>query len=103
MTPWTWILLASVIALLVKLAGYLAPDSLLDLPAMRHASASVTVGLLSALVVANAFSSGQRLVLDARLASLVAAAIALKLRAPFLLVVVVGAVAAALARVAGLP
>ena len=72
-------------------------------PATPVTSASVTVGLLASLVVTNAFASGQRLVPDARIAALVAAIVALKLRAPFLLVVVIGAAAAALARLAGLP
>lgn len=102
MTTWLWLLGACAIAFVTKLAGYLAPDSLLDSPAMRRATASVTVGLLAALVVANAFGAGQRLVLDARVASLVAAVVALKLRAAFLAVVVVGAVAAALARMVGM-
>lgn len=103
MTAWLWILAASALAFATKLAGYLAPDSLLDSPAVRRATASVTVGLLASLVVSNTFSSGQSLVLDARVAALVAAALALRLRAPFLLVVLVGAAAAALARLAGLP
>jgi hypothetical protein len=40
-------------------------------------------------------------VADARVAALLAAAVALWLRAPYLVVVIVGAVAAALARLAG--
>ena len=41
--------------------------------------------------------------LDARALSLVAAGLALWFRAPFLLVVIIGAAAAALGRLAGLP
>jgi len=63
----------------------------------------LTIGLLTALTVVNTFASGQRLVLDARLGALAAAALALWLRAPFLLVVLVGAAASALLRLAGLP
>jgi hypothetical protein len=48
-------------------------------------------------------SSGSRLVLDARLIGLGAAAVPIALRAPVLLVVVVAAAAAALGRVAGVP
>lgn len=103
MTPWAWILLACAIAFATKLAGYLAPDSLVDSPQMRAASASVTVGLLASLVVTNTLASGQHLSLDARVAAFVAAVVALKLRAPFLVVVIVGAVAAGLARLAGMP
>lgn len=102
MSLWGWILLASAIAFGTKLSGYFAPAALVDSPAMHRASASVTVGLLASLVVTNAFSSGQQLLLDARVAALGAAAVALMLRAPFLLVVIVGAAAAALARLAGL-
>lgn len=103
MTPWAWVLLACAIAFVTKLVGYFAPNSVLDSPAVRTATGSVTVGLLASLVVTNAVSSGQTLQVDGRLAALVAAAVALKLRAPFLLVVVVGAVAAALARLLGMP
>ena len=50
----------------------------------------------------NAFLTGTSVSLDARLVALLAAGVALVLRAPFLAVVVVGAAAAALARLAGL-
>ena len=63
--------------------------------------AGMTVGLLTSLVAVNTVVSGTTVVLDARLAALAAAAIALWLRAPYLVVVVVGAVAAALVRLAG--
>jgi len=62
----------------------------------------MTVGLLTSLVLVNTVVTGTALMLDARLAALAAAAVALWLRAPYLVVVVVGAVAAALARLAGL-
>ena len=101
MTPLAWVLLACLIAYVTKLAGYLVPRSWLDSALVRRVSMSVTVGLLASLVVANAFASGQRLVLDARLAAVVAAVVALTLRAPFIVVVVAGALAAALARLMG--
>lgn len=103
MTAWLWVLAACAVSFAIKLAGYLAPDSLVDSPMMRRASASIAVGLLASLVVTNTVASGQRLVPDARLAALVAAVIALKLRPPYIVVVLVGTVAAALARLAGLP
>jgi len=56
---------------------------------------AMTVGLLAALVTVNAFADGTRLVMDARLGALAAAALALALRAPFLVVVVAGAATAA--------
>lgn len=98
---WWWILAACAIAYATKLAGYLVPDSFLDRPWVTTVSAGMTVGLLTSLVVVNTFVTGTALVLDARLAALGAAAIALWLRAPYLVVVLVGALAAAGARALG--
>jgi len=60
------------------------------------------VPLLAALAAVQTFGSGQALVVDARFPGLAAAAIALVLRAPFLVVVVVAGVVAAGLRHAGL-
>lgn len=54
--------------------------------------------LLAALIVVNAFADGRHLVIDARAAGLGAAGVAIFVRAPLLVVVVVAAVAAALVR-----
>ncbi|GAB47710.1 AzlD domain-containing protein [Mobilicoccus pelagius] len=102
MTTWFWLGGACLVAFLTKLLGYLVPETVLDSPALRNGSAAATVGLLTALVVTNTVASGQHLVLDARIAAFVAAALALALRVPFLGVVVVGTLAAALARMAGM-
>lgn len=59
--------------------------------------------LLAALVATNTFGSGQSLVADARLIGVTIAALALFLRAPILLVVVVAAASAAIGRLAGVP
>ena len=58
--------------------------------------------LLAALVVNASVSSGSQLVADARLIGLGAAVIALAVRAPILVVVLVAAAATALARLLGL-
>jgi hypothetical protein len=63
---------------------------------------TLTIGLLASLTVANTVATGPHLILDSRLGALVAAAIALWLKAPFLAVVVVGAAAAAGLRLLGL-
>ncbi|MFF0990077.1 AzlD domain-containing protein [Kocuria nitroreducens] len=103
MSMWFWVLGACALAYALKLVGYLVPDRVLDDPRVGRMAATVTVGLLAALVVMNAFGSGQALVLDARLGALLVAGAALVLRAPFLLVVVLGAVAAAVLRLLGAP
>lgn len=97
-----WILAASALAYVTKLAGYLVPQRVLERPEIVRVSACMTVGLLASLVTMNAVGDGQAVVLDARLLALGAAVVALVLRAPFLVVVVAGAAAAALGRLLGL-
>lgn len=98
MTLWHWIVLACTAALLTKVLGYAVPARFLQNPRMTQVAACMTVALLSALSVMNTFASGQSLVVDARLAALATAALALWWRVPFLAVVVLGAAAAAVAR-----
>lgn len=98
MTLWGYILLACAATYLTKLAGYAIPARWLQNPRMTRVAGAMTVALLAALTVMNTFASGPALVLDARLAALGAAALALWLRWPFLLVVLVGAAAAAAVR-----
>ena len=92
---------ACAIAYLTKLSGYLVPETVLEQPWVSTVSAGMTVGLLTSLVVVNTAVTGTTLVVDARLAALLAAGIALWLKAPYVVVVLVGAVAAALTRLAG--
>nr|WP_245192653.1 AzlD domain-containing protein [Arthrobacter pigmenti] len=98
---WLWILIACVVAYLTKLAGYLVPAKVMENPQMTRVAGTLTIGLLASLTAVNTFSTGQVLVVDARLAALVAAGVALWLRAPFLVVVLAGAAAAAVARLLG--
>lgn len=98
MTLWAWVLLASALAYLTKLAGYLVPARWLQNEHATRIAGTLTIGLLASLTAMNAFSAGTELVLDARVGSLIAAALALALRAPFLIVVIVGAAVAAMIR-----
>jgi uncharacterized membrane protein len=102
MTLWIWIIVASIVAFFTKLLGYLVPRKLLKNPRVVRIAGTLTIGLLAALTAANTFSSGQHLVADARIGALGAAVIALLVRAPFLVVVIVGALAAAGLRLLGL-
>lgn len=103
MTLWLWVLGACLAAYLIKLAGYLLPQKLLDRPVVHELAAALTVGLLASLTVMNAVGKGQAIALDSRLLALAAGAAALKLRAPYIVVVIVGGVAAAAGRRFGLP
>lgn len=102
MSLWGWIVLASVVAYATKLSGYLVPARWLEDERMTHVAGTLTIGLLASLTTMNAFSTGQTLAIDARAGALIAAAIALSLRVPFLGVVIVGALAAASLRMAGI-
>ena len=99
MSLWTWLLLASALAYAIKLSGYLVPASVLENPHMTRVAGTLTIGLLASLTAMNAFSAGQTLTFDARIAALVAGGLALWLRVPFLGVVIAGAAASALIRI----
>jgi hypothetical protein len=99
---WAWVLVACGAAYLLKLLGYLVPERLLDHPAVVRISALLPVALLAALVAVQGVGGPDRaVVLDARLAGLAVAAVALLLRAPFLVVIALAAVTAAVLRALG--
>ena len=78
----------------VAVGGRRLPPRLLELLSM------LAPALLAALVIDEGFASGRSLVLDARVAGLAAGAVAVALRAPIWVVVVAGAAATALVRLA---
>ncbi len=98
---WGWVLVASLACCATKLAGLLVPRRLLDDERTVLTMAGMTVGVLAGLIGVSTFATGSTVTVDARLASLVVAVVALRLRAPFLLVVVLGAATATLVRLAG--
>jgi branched-subunit amino acid transport protein len=95
---WAAVLLGGLGCYLLKLAGLSVPPRVLERPAVARIADLVPVALLSALIAVQVLASGQRLVLDARLAGLVVAVGLLLLRAPFLVVVGGAALTAALLR-----
>lgn len=97
MTIWIAILVTAVGCYAVKLAGLLVPAGVLERPLVRRLAALLPVALLAALTAQQTFADGRVLVLDARALGVAAAAVALMLRAPFL--VVVGAAVAVTAGV----
>ncbi len=102
MSPWSAVLVGSAVAFALKLAGHLVPRALLEGARTRRVTAALPVALLAALVATQAVTgAGGSPVLDARAAAVAVAAVALLLRAPFLLVVVAGAATAAGLRALG--
>jgi branched-subunit amino acid transport protein len=86
----------------LKLAGLAVPRRALERRWVRHFAELVPVALLAALTAVQALSTGQSVSVDpARLAGLSAAVLALLLRAPFLVVIVVAAGTAAALRALG--
>jgi hypothetical protein len=92
----TWVVVAGAGGGTLVLKG-LAPAALggRELPGrLVGAMALLAPTLLAALIVTNTFAHGRDLVLDARAAGLAAALVAVLLRAPVLVVILVAAVTA---------
>jgi branched chain amino acid efflux pump len=99
---WLAVLGCGVGCYLLKLAGMSVPEKALAHPVVRRTADLLPVVLLAALVAVQVFVSkgpdGPQLDVDARLAGLAAAFVALLLRLPFIVVVLVAALTAALIR-----
>jgi branched-subunit amino acid transport protein len=96
----TWIAIFATAAacFALKLAGWSLPSHLINGARLQRAAALLPLALLAALVVVQTFSEGRSLVVDARAPGLAAAGIAVYLRAPFIVVVIVAAATAAVVR-----
>ncbi len=94
-------LLGSAVCYALKALGFVVPQHYLEKPLVAQLVAMFPVALLSALLAVVTVGQGMAVVVDARLAAVAAAAVALSLRAPFLVVVLVGAATAALIRALG--
>ena len=102
MSIWSAILLAALICLALKAAGYLVPPTVLEAPRVARISDLLTVALLAALVAVQTLGEGQAITVDARVPALLVAAGLLWLRQSFLVVVIAAALVAALLRLFGL-
>jgi hypothetical protein len=98
---WAAILVSAAGCYLLKVLGMLVPERWLEHPVVGRVAAALPVVLLAALAAVQTVATGTRLEVDARLAGVAAAVVALVLRAPFLVVVGAAAGTAALVRVAG--
>ncbi|WP_149828333.1 AzlD domain-containing protein [Streptomyces tailanensis] len=95
MNVWIAITVTAIGCYAVKLIGLLVPEGVLERPLVQRLAALLPVALLAALTAQQTFADGRLLILDARAAGLAAAAVALLLRAPFLLVVAVAVIVTA--------
>lgn len=96
---WIAIAVGCVGCFALKLVGYSLPRRVIEQPLVKHIAELLPVALLTALIATQTFTTGHHLQLDARAAGLVAAAIAVRFKAPFLVVVAAACVVTALVRV----
>jgi branched-subunit amino acid transport protein len=95
---WAAVLAGALGCYLLKLAGLSVPPRILSNDMVRRLAAALPIALLTALIAIQTLSEGHRLTIDARVAGLGAATLAVLLGAPFLVVVGVAAVTTALIR-----
>ena len=93
---WATVLVGSLGCYLLKLAGLSVPAAWVEQPWVARVVDFVPAALLAAHVAVQAVASGNDLVLDGRLVGLAVAAVALALRAPFIVVLVLAGAAGAL-------
>ena len=93
---WIATLMTSGICFLLKYLGYSLPESVLNKPVIQRTNLLIPIALLSALVAVQTFGSDKSVVIDHRLAGVGAAAIALKFKASFPVIMLVAAVTSAL-------
>lgn len=94
---WIATLFASCACFILKILGYSAPQSLLNQPRIQRINTFIPIVLLSALVAVQTLGSKEAVVLDHRLLGVGAAAIALRFKAPFPLMMLTAAIVSALA------
>jgi hypothetical protein len=92
---WVGIFGVSLVAYLTKLAGIAIPQQILERPYFAKLALLLPTALLAAVQV---FGAANQVVIDARAIGLLAGIIAYKLRAPFIVIVIAAASAAAAIR-----
>jgi branched-subunit amino acid transport protein len=96
---WIALIVSCVGSYLLKLAGLSLPESVLGRPVVRRIAAFLPVAMLAALIAVSLFDGGRQYTVDWRaLVGVGAGAVALLLRAGFLVVLVVAVVVTALLR-----
>jgi branched-subunit amino acid transport protein len=98
---WFAVLAGAIGCYALKYVGSAIPAHYLEQPIVKRIVMLLPIALLSALVAVQTFANSQALV-DARVPALVAATVALRFKAPFILVVLTAAICAAALRYFGL-
>jgi branched-subunit amino acid transport protein len=98
-TLWAVVLVGSIGCYLLKLAGLSVPAAWVEQPWVARVVDFVPAALLAALVAVQALTAGNAIVSDGRLVGLAVAALALALRAPFIVVLIAAGATGALVHV----
>lgn len=93
---WLTILASSALIFAARIIGYNVPSSILARKRLQRITTLIPIVLLAALVGSQTMVKSGEVVLDHRLAGLIAGAIALRLRGSFFVVLVVAALTGAL-------
>lgn len=93
---WIATLATSGVCFMLKYLGYSLPESILNKPVIQRINLLIPIALLSALVAVQTFGNDENVVLDHRMAGVGAAAVALKFKASFPIIMIVAAVTSAL-------
>lgn len=93
---WIATLGASALCYLLKVLGYSLPESLLNNPRIQRINTYIPIVLLSALVAVQTLTVESDIVIDHRLVGVLVAAIALKMRVSFPLMMISAAMTSAL-------
>jgi hypothetical protein len=95
---WAGILIGAMAVYSWKLFGDLVPHTVLDNPKIAKVASLLTVALLSALTGVQMLTTGPSISFDARIPALALAAILLRFKAPFIVMVAAAAALAAIIR-----
>lgn len=98
MTLWMAVIFGSVLVYSWKYLGFLIPERFVSSPRFRELAGYLTVALLAALVGIQSFAKGETIVVDERLPAVIVAGILFYLRVPFVVVIFLAALVAALLR-----
>lgn len=93
---WLAILISSVLIFIARIIGYNVPSSILEKERLQRITTLIPIVLLAALVGSQTMVKSGEVVIDHRLAGLLAGAIALRLKGSFLVVLVVAGLTGAL-------
>ncbi len=96
---WATVVAGALGCYLLKLAGLSVPAAWVEQPWVARLVDFVPAALLGALVAVQGLTSGHDLVVDGRLVGLGVAAVALALRAPFIVVLLLAGAAGALVEI----